>query len=567
MGEVLILGAGTGGSIVANMLARRLDAAQWNLTVVDAASEHVYQPGLLFIPFRLYDYHDARDIVRDIRAPLPRGARFVQATVESIDPSLRTVQTSDGELSYDWLVCALGCRVAPEEVEGLASLLDRQVFTFYTLDGALKLQKALSSFESGHLVIDIADMPIKCPVAPIEFAFLADYYFEQRGVREQVEITLVTPYSGAFTKPVANRVLSKIAADKNIHVVPDFAIERVDGAGRTIRSFDGKEVHYDLLCIIPPNLGPAVLERAGLADASGFGFTDPRTLKSKQAERVYMLGDNTNVATSKAGSVAHFEAETVVDNLLREMAGEKPLASFDGHANCFIESGYHKALLLDFNYDAEPVEGQFPTPGFGPFSLLAESYMNHMGKIAFKWVYWYMLLPGYLPHVPMLPAHMNFVGKRVDQTPPMRHAQTAQVGDVMSREVVSVLKGASVRDVAQLMIDHRISSLPVLDPQGVLVGIVSKSDLLSALDIKPHSVARTVADWMPGGHHHKRMGTSVDDLMTVRPATVEEGASLQEAAEEMDRRQVHQLVVTGADGTVVGMIARSDLIRLFTLKV
>ncbi len=566
MGEVVILGAGTGGTIVANMLARKLDPKLWNLTVVDAAEHHLYQPGLLFIPFRLYDYHDSRDIVRDIRSPLPSRAKFVQARVEQIDHARRKVATSAGELSYDWLVCALGCRVAADEVEGLEAVLNREVFTFYTLEGALKLQKALSEFESGHLVIDIADMPIKCPVAPIEFAFLADYYFEQRGVREQVEISLVTPYSGAFTKPVANRVLSKIAADKNIHVVADFAIESVDSENRTIRSFDGKEVGYDLLCIIPPNLGPEVLEQSGLGDASGYAFTDPRTLKSREADRIYLLGDNANVATSKAGSVAHFEAETVVDNLLREMDGHKPMASFDGHANCFIESGYHKALLLDFNYDLEPVEGHFPTPGFGPFSLLRESYMNHVGKIAFKWVYWHMLLPGYLPHVPMLPAHMNFVGKRVDEAPALRHANEMRVSEVMSREPVCVEQGTALRDVAQLLIEHRISAVPILDPDAKLVGIVSKSDLVSALDLKPHSLAHAMADLLPGGHHHKKMGTIVDDIMSTEPVTVPEEASLQDAAQVMDQRQVHQVVIVHADGSVAGMLAHSDLLRLFTFK-
>lgn len=566
MGEIVILGAGTGGTIIANMLARKLDETQWNITIVDSAHQHLYQPGLLFLPFRLYDYHSADDIARDIRAPLPKRAKFLQAQVESIDHDKRVVGTSQGELQYDWLVCALGCRLAPEEVNGLPLLLNQSVYTFYNLEGALKLQKALSAFEQGHLVIDIADMPIKCPVAPIEFAFLADYFFEQRGLREQLEITLVTPYSGAFTKPVANRVLSKIAAEKGIHVVPDFAIEAVDGERQVIRSFDGKEVHYDLLCIIPPNLGPKVVETSGLGDATGYGFVDPRTLKSKKAERIYFLGDNSNVATSKAGSVAHFEAETVVQNILREIDGKQPLASFDGHANCFIESGHHKALLLDFNYDAEPVEGSFPTPGVGPFSLLAESYMNHVGKIAFKWVYWHMLLPGYLPEIPVLPAHMSFVGKRVDETVPVRHAQALKVADVMSADPVCIQQGSSLRDAAQLMIDHRISSLPVVDPDGSLVGVVSKADLVSALNIKKHSLARTLADLLPGGHHHSRMGTIVDDVMERKPITIAEQVSVQEAAEEMDRRRVHQLVVAHQDGTVCGVVSQSDLLRLFTFK-
>lgn len=564
MSELLILGAGTGGTIVANMLARRL-GTEWNITVIDRAEHHVYQPGLLFLPFRLYDYRDERDIVRPIADPLPKRAKLVRAAVQAIDPQRRTVRTDEGELSYEWMVCSLGCRIAPDEVEGLPDALNRDVYTFYTLQGAMAMQEPLEKFTGGRLVIDIADMPIKCPVAPIEFAFLADYYFERRGIRDRVEISLVTPYTGAFTKPVANRVLTAIAERKRVQVVPNFTIERVDAANRTIHSFEGGTVEYDLLCIVPPNLGPEVIEAAGLGDESGYAFTDPRTLKSREAERIYFIGDNSNVATSKAGSVAHFEAETVVENILREIDGKKPLPSFDGHANCFIESGHHKALLLDFNYDAEPVEGRFPTAQFGPFSLLKESYMNHVGKIAFKWVYWHMLLPGYLPHVPLLPAHMNFVGKRIDEMPPQRHAHETRVRDAM-KEPVCIQQGSTLRDAAQLMLEHRVSALPVVDVDGALMGIVSESDLVSVLDLEPDSPLRRFVDALQHRHPHKHMGTLVEDVMTRQPATIGADETLEHAAEIMDKRQVHQLVVTNAAGEVEGLISRSDLIRLFTLR-
>ena len=293
----------------------------------------------------------------------------------------------------------------------MAEEMGRGVHTFYTLDGALAMREAIANMKEGRLVIDICEMPIKCPVAPLEFAFLADYYFTQKGIRDRIEISLVTPYTGAFTKPNANRILSKVAQDKGIQVVPNFATSAVDMAARAIRTFDGRTVEFDLLCAIPPNLGPAVLDESGLGDGAGYGLTDPRTLKSRKAEHIYLLGDNTNVSTSKAGSVAHFEAETVVENLLREIEGKPPLPSFDGHANCFVETGHHKAMLLDFNYDIEPLEGSFPLPYAGPFSLLEESYMNHVGKIAFKWVYWNMLLPGRLPNVPLLPVAHELPGQ------------------------------------------------------------------------------------------------------------------------------------------------------------
>jgi sulfide:quinone oxidoreductase len=181
-------------------------------------------------------------------------------------------------------------------------------------------------------------------------------------------------------------------------------------------------------------VGPAVIDESGLGDGNGFGLTDPRTLKSRKADCIYFMGDNTNVATSKAGSVAHFEAETVLENLLLEIEGKHPVSSYDGHSNCFIESGYHKALLIDFNYDMEPLPNTSP-PYAGPFSLLEETYLNHVGKMTFKWVYWNMLLPGRLGHVPLLPSHMSFMGKDLKTTPQLRHATELHVKDVMSKEV------------------------------------------------------------------------------------------------------------------------------------
>ncbi|RLA31375.1 MAG: NAD(P)/FAD-dependent oxidoreductase, partial [Gammaproteobacteria bacterium] len=400
MKELLILGAGTGGVVAANMMSHKLILKEWRITIVDRASTHIYQPGLLFIPFRLYGYDSADDVSRRIESPIPRNVRFVTGNVMSIDKENKKVEVDSDTYQYDWLISAMGCHIAPEEIDGMPEFMGNGVHTFYELNGAIQMQKALDDMRSGRLVIDIAEMPIKCPVAPIEFAFLADYFFQQKGIREKIDITLVTPFNGAFTKPNANRVLSEIADAKGIEIVSNFSLERVDGDKKTIHSFEGQSVDYDLLCAIPPNLGPEVLDDSELGDGSGYGHTDPRTLKSRKADFIYFLGDNSNVGTSKAGSVAHFEAETVVANVLREMDGKPALASFDGHANCFIESGHQKALLIDFNYDMEPLQGDFPLPYVGPFSLLEESHINHMGKIAFKWIYWNMLLPGHLPNVP-----------------------------------------------------------------------------------------------------------------------------------------------------------------------
>lgn len=566
MKNIVILGAGTGGALCANLLVRRLDLRQWQITVIDRESRHVYQPGLLFLPLGLYGYTSADDVVRPIASPLPRGVAYVAAEIEHIDTQARRVRTGEGTFAYDFLISALGCRVAPEEIEGMADAMGREVHTFYTLDGALAMREPLERMTEGRLVIDICEMPIKCPVAPLEFAFLADYFFRLKGIRDRIQISLVTPYTGAFTKPNANRVLSRVAEDKGIEVVPNFAAASVDPARRVLSTFDGRSVEYELLCAIPPNLGPAVLDDSGLGDGAGYGVTDPRTLRSKKADRIYLLGDNTNVATSKAGSVAHFEAETVVENLLREIDGEPPLASFDGHANCFVETGYHKAMLLDFNYDIEPLEGKFPLPYAGPFGLLEESYMNHVGKIAFKWVYWNMLLPGHLPMVPLLPSHMNFLGKDLSTAPQMRHARSLTVADVMTRDVVTARQGSSLVTLAETMAKRHISGVPILAADDRLVGIVTEADFLSAMNLAGGGLSDMLESVVRKRRARKGMGTIVDDIMTPRPVTIAEDATLAAAVQLMDRNKIKRLVVTDAGHQVRGIVSRSDLMKLFAMK-
>jgi sulfide:quinone oxidoreductase len=295
-------------------------------------------------------------------------------------------------------------------------------------------------------------------------------------------------------------------------------------------------------------------------------MTDPRTLKSKVAERIYALGDNTNVATSKAGSVAHFEAETLVENLLREIDGKPALASFDGHANCFVETGHQKAMLLDFNYDIEPLEGSFPLPHAGPFSLLEESYMNHMGKIAFRWVYWNLLLPGRLPNVPLLPSHMSFLGKDVTTAPQIRHAREMRVRDVMSTDVVTVQQGSSLVAAATLMTEKKIGGVPVLDVEDRLVGILTEADFLSAMNLRPHTLGDVVEAVIRKRRVRKGMGTIVEDLMTKDPITVRADDTLQTAVELMDANRIKRLIVADENLRVLGIVSRADLIKLFALK-
>jgi len=242
------------------------------------------------------------------------------------------------------------------------------------------------------------------------------------------------------------------------------------------------------------------------------------------------------------------------------------LPTFDGHANCFVETGHHKAMLLDFNYDIEPLEGSFPLGYAGPFSLLEESYMNHVGKIAFKWVYWNMLLPGHLPNVPLLPSHMSFMGKDLATAPQIRHARTMHVGDVMTREVVTVRQGTALTAAADLMVARKISSVPVVDVEDRLVGIVTEADFLSAMNLQGGFVADVLETVVRKRRARKGMGTVVDDLMTRTPISVAETATLADAVALMDRNKIKRLVVTDEQQHVRGIVSRGDLLKLFSMK-
>ena len=390
--RILILGAGLGGTTMANRLVQRVPA-DWEVMVVDRDDAHIYQPGLLFIPFGIYE---PRDIVRPRRSFLAPEIGHVLGEVESIDADGKTVTLLDGrELSWDLLIVATGARAATEALPGLTGAGWREVQTdFYSIEGSLAARDGLERLREGRLVVHLHDLPITCPVAPLEFSFLAEAMLTDRGVRSDVDISFVTPLDGAFTKPVASRVLGGSMAARGIEVVADFAAERVDCEARQLVSYDGRTVDYDFLVSTPVHRGDAAVERSGMGDDLGFLPVDKHTLQAKAHHDIFAIGDCTDVPTSKAGSVAHFQSEVLTDNVLRHLEGRALRPDFDGHSKCFIETGHDKAFLIDFNYETEPLQGRYPMPGVGPLTLLEESHANHWGKLAFKWVYWSQLLRG-----------------------------------------------------------------------------------------------------------------------------------------------------------------------------
>jgi sulfide:quinone oxidoreductase len=408
MKRILILGAGTAGTMVANRLRRRLDRGDWQITVVDQDDTHLYQPGLLFIPFGGYR---GAQVVKPRGRFLPDGVDLILGEISEVDAEAHTVALADGRnVPFDQLIIATGVSARPDQTPGMLGPQWRHsIFDFFTLDGATALRTALENVDGGRVVVHITDLPIKCPVAPLEFAFLADAYFRERGIRDRVEIVYVTPLPGAFTKPIAAARLGTMLADRKISVEPDFLVERIDNDTKTLISYDEREVPFDLLVTVPLNMGADFVARSGLGDELNLVPVDKHTFQSTRYADVFALGDANNIPTSKAGSVAHFSVEVFTENFCRHLAGQPMTGSFDGHANCFIESGNGRGLLIDFNYDTEPLPGTYPLPMIGPFGLLKESARNHWGKLAFRWIYWHLLLPG--RHIP-LPAHMSMAGKQ-----------------------------------------------------------------------------------------------------------------------------------------------------------
>jgi sulfide:quinone oxidoreductase len=392
--------------MAANKLRHRLPVGQWTVSVVDQTERHVYQPGLLFLPFGRYR---PDQLVKRGRDFVSAGVNYLVGEIDRVRPDTGKVELSDGRvLFYDYLVIATGTTPRPDQVPGMADDLGGDVHEFYTFDGSSRLAQRLRSWDGGRLVVHVAEMPIKCPVAPLEFAFLADAFFADKGIRDRVTITYVTPLDGAFTKPVASRHLGDMLARRGIAVEPDFMVESVAPQRHVLLSYDEREIPYDLLVTVPVNMGADYIARSGLGDELNYVPVDKGTLLSTAYDNIFAIGDASNIPASKAGSVAHFSVDTFVDNFFEHVAGQPMRDVFDGHANCFVETGHGKGMLIDFNYEVEPLTGTYPIPGLGPFPLLKESRRNHWGKLFFRWLYWHVLLPGRrLP----LPDHMSMAGK------------------------------------------------------------------------------------------------------------------------------------------------------------
>jgi len=375
MKKVVVLGGGVGGTIVANLLAKRLRPDEAEITLVDKTGKHVYQPGFVYVAF---ENLAPRKLVRDERRLLRKRVRLVRGEAVRIDTEARKVHLADGTaLEYDRLVLALGARLTPEELPGFKEAAQH----FYSLDAASRLRTALESFRGGKVVVTVASVPYKCPPAPSEAACQLDYYFTRRGIRDKVDIHFLSPLSRVFPLEPVNPVVEQIFAKHDIRSTIFFNVESIDTEKRIVNSIEGESVPYDLLIMVPPHRGAKVVEDSGLGDRGGWLPTDKYTLRSKAHPDIFGLGDCTDIPVSKSGAAAHFEAKVVAKSIVADLRGQPAPLKYDGRVTCYCDAGYHKGISMSFDYEHPPVP-----PPLGLKDWLGKQILNR--------AYWFLIPQG-----------------------------------------------------------------------------------------------------------------------------------------------------------------------------
>jgi sulfide:quinone oxidoreductase len=373
--EIVILGGGVGGTLVANLLARKLHRNEAQITLIDRTGVHVYQPGWLYIPF---GGAPPERLERSERRLLSRKVTLAIGDVQRIDHSAQQIELAHGmTFHYDTLVIATGARLAPETVPGYAE----GAHHFYSAEAALRLHAALRDFQGGRIVVGVADIPYKCPPAPLEFTFMLDDALRARGLRARTEIVYLSPIGRVFMIESVSAFVTPLLEQRGINYELFFNTESIDPQAHQITSLEGTTLDYDMLVLVPPHRGAQVMIDAGLGDAQGWIPTDRETLQSKSDPNVYVIGDASDLPVSKSGSAAHFEAKVVAQRIAGTVTGQPNDTRYDGHVLCFLETGRRQASQLVFDYTHPP---QPPQP----------HQLYHFEKALFNKAYWYLVPRG-----------------------------------------------------------------------------------------------------------------------------------------------------------------------------
>lgn len=369
--NIVIVGGGPAGTIVANSLAKKLKKEEASITVIDKTGRHVYEPGLLYVTL---SNQSPEGIVKDEKDILNKKVRLIVNEAMKIDTKKKMVEVKSGDrFDYDYLIIATGARLCPEEVPGLKE----GAYHFYTLDEALRLKKALDNFDKGRIVIGVGGVPYKCPPAPAEFACFLDYKLRKRKIRDKIEIHYLSPLPRIFPIESIDPIVNEIFDKKGIKYTTFFNVESIDPKRKEVHSLEGETIGYDLLILIPPHRGSKVIDDSGLGDRGGWVPTDRYTLKVKGYDDVYAIGDATDLPISKSGAAAHYEAKVVANNIASEIKGIESRDKYNGKVVCLCDAG-NKAIYLNFDYDHPPKPAH-------------PRWIYRLLKLAFNRLYWYTI--------------------------------------------------------------------------------------------------------------------------------------------------------------------------------
>jgi len=374
--NILVAGGGIGGTIVANRIAQKLgdeiSRGEASVTVFDRSERHFYQPGFLLVSMGVMGAEETNLLEREVldrRVKLYTGDK---GTITKISVADRQITTADGSTHrYDLLVLATGSHIQMDEMPGFAQGAE----TFFSLDGAKKMLRAVQSFTGGDIVVDVALLPHKCPVAPLEITLMLDDYFRKKGLRDKVNIHYCYPIQGVFGIPNVNKMMMGLFEARGINIHSQFTLASVDVANKKILSKEGQELRYDLLIGVPPHKGAQVIADSGLGDRRNWVPTDKYTLRLKDHDDVYVMGDTTDIPISKAGSTADYESYTVAHNVAVDVKGEGSKKNYPGSVFCYIATGMDQATYIKFDYNNPPNP---PTP----------SQVHWWGKLAYNKLYW-----------------------------------------------------------------------------------------------------------------------------------------------------------------------------------
>lgn len=386
---IVVLGGGVGGMMAANELRTRLPK-EHRIVLIERNTHHAFAPSFLWV---MTGDRKSEQVRRPLTALLRPGIEFVNATAEGLDLQARRVVTIRGTFSFDYLIIALGAELAPESVPGVVE----GSHSFYTLDGAVRLQETLRGFSGGRIAVVVAAMPYKCPAAPHEGAMLIRDYFQRRGFANKVDIHLYTPE--AQPMPVAGPELGKAVLQlldkKRIEFHPAHNLVAVNPAAKSVQFQQGTAEDCDLLVVIPPHRAPRLVHEAGLTNAGTWIPVSAQTLETRH-EGVFAIGDVTAIPIPgrwkpevplmlpKAGVFAHVQAEVVASGIAAQVEGRTSDKSFFGEGYCMLEAGEDLAGFAYGNFFAEPAPD---------VKLRQIGKAWHIGKVLLE--KWWLSAPGW----------------------------------------------------------------------------------------------------------------------------------------------------------------------------